>query len=80
MPTVLNVAMPLEAVAVAVPTTVPPVLTVMVTTALLPVTVLPYASCIATTGCVVNAAPLTDPAADVESASRLAVPADGVMD
>jgi len=44
MPTVLNVATPLDAIAVAVPTTVPPVLTVIVTTALLPVTVLPRES------------------------------------
>jgi hypothetical protein len=81
MPTVLNVATPLDAVSVAVPTTVPLSLTVIVTTELLSVvTVLPDVSWIATTGCVVNAAPLMEPAADVDSASWLAVPAAGVMD
>jgi hypothetical protein len=44
MPTVPKVATPLDAVAVAVPTTVPPAFTVIVTTALLPVTVLPNES------------------------------------
>jgi hypothetical protein len=44
MPTVLKVATPLDAVAVAVPTTVPLSLTVIVTTALLPVVVLPNES------------------------------------
>jgi len=80
MPTVLKVATPLDAVAVAVPTTVPPLLTAIVTTALLPVTVFPPASRIATTGCVVNAAPLIAPAAGLVSASRLAVPTVGVID
>ena len=64
MPTVENVATPLEAVAVAVPTTEAPVPTVMVTTLLLSlVSVLPPESRIATTGWVVNAAPLAEPAA-----------------
>ncbi len=81
IPTVLKVATPLKAVAVAVPTTIPLSLTVIVTTELLSVvTVFPDASWIATTGCVVNADPLAAPAADVESASRLAVPAVGVID
>ena len=50
MPTSEKVATPLEAVAVAVPTTKAPLLTVMVTTLLLLVTVLPPESCTATTG------------------------------
>jgi hypothetical protein len=81
MPTSLKLATPLEAVAVAVPTTVPLELTVIVTTELLSVVIVfPYASWIATTGCVVNASPLAAPAADVVSASRLAVPTVGVID
>ena len=73
IPTVLKVATPLDAVAVAVPTTVPPLLTVIVTTALLPVTVLPDASCIAIKGWVEKAAPLAAPAAEVANPSLLGV-------
>jgi len=73
MPTVLKVATPLDAVAVAVPTTVPPLLTVIVTTALLPVTVLPDASCIVIAGWVEKAAPLTAPVAAVFRPSLLGV-------
>jgi hypothetical protein len=69
MPTPLKVATPATAFTVIVPTVVAPVFTVIVTAAVLPVTVLPTASRTVTTGWVVNAAPLTDPAADVESAS-----------
>ena len=65
MPTPVNVATPRNAVAVAVPTTVTPALTLIVTTLLLVVTVLPPASCTATTGCVVKAAPFAAPAAFV---------------
>ena len=80
MPTVLKVAAPLDAAAVAVPTTVPPALTVIVTTALLLVTVFPPESRMVTTGCVVNAAPLTAPAAEVVRANCVAVPTVGVID
>ena len=65
MPTSVKVAMPLTALTVAVPTVVAPVLTVMVTEAVLVVTVLPEASLIVMTGWVVNANPLGAPAAEV---------------
>ncbi len=65
MPTLVKVAMPLIALTVAVPTVVAPVLTVMVTEAVLVVTVLPEASLMVMTGWVVNANPLGAPAAEV---------------
>jgi len=66
---------------VAVPTTVAPVLAVIVITVeLFEVTVFPEASLMAITGCVENAAPLAAPAADVVSASAAAAPAEGVID
>ena len=72
IPTVVNVATPPTAATVAVPTTVAGEFTVMVTDAVLVVTVLPPASWTVTTGCVVNAAPLGAPAAGVVSASLAA--------
>jgi hypothetical protein len=75
MPTPLNVAMPETAATVVVPSVVAPMLTVIVTEALLAVTTLPDPSLIATTGCVVNAAPLAEPAALVVNASCVAEPA-----
>ena len=65
MPTPVKVATPLIALMVAVPTVVAPALTVMVTEAVLVVTVLPAASLIVMTGWVVNANPLGAPAAEV---------------
>ena len=64
MPTPENAATPLTAVTVAVPTVVPLPLTVMVTEAVLLVTVLPKASLMVITGWVVKAEPLTLPAAE----------------
>ena len=63
IPTFEKLAIPLTAVTVAVPTMLAPVLTVIVTALVLPVTVFPWASRIATTGCVTKAAPVFDPAA-----------------
>ena len=65
MPTLVKVAMPFTALTVAVPTVVAPLLTVMVTEAVLVVTVLPEASLMVITGWVVNAKPLGAPAAEV---------------
>ena len=65
MPTSEKVATPLEALTVVVPTVVPLPLTVMVTEAVLLVTMLPKVSLIVTTGWVVNAEPLALPAAAV---------------
>ena len=79
MPTLLKVAMPLIALIVAEPIMVAPVLTVMVTAAVLVVAVLPEASLIVMTGWVVNAEPLTLPAAGVLSVAWVAVPKVGVM-
>ena len=79
MPTLVKVATPAEALTVVVPTVVAPVLTVMVTEAVLLVTVLPKASLIVTTGCVVNADPLELPAAWVLSVAWVAVPKVGEM-
>ena len=56
------------------PTMVAPLLTVMVTEAVLLVTVLPKASLMVITGWVVNAEPLTLPAAGVLSVAWVAVP------
>ena len=79
MPTLVKVAMPLTALTVAVPTVVAPVLTVMVTEAVLVVTVLPEASLIVMTGWVVNAEPLAEPAALVDSVAWVGRPKVGVM-
>ena len=79
MPTLVKVAMPLIALTVAVPTVVAPVLTVMVTEAVLVVTVLPEASLMVMTGWVVNANPLAEPAALVDSVAWVAAPKVGVM-
>ena len=79
MPTSVKVAIPLEALTVAVPTVVPLPLTVMVTEAVLLVTVLPAASWMVMTGWVVNAEPLALPFAEVVSVARVAVPKVGVM-
>ena len=65
MPTLVKVAMPLIALMVAEPIMVAPLLTVIVTAAVLVVTVLPEASLIVMTGWVVNANPLGAPAAEV---------------
>ena len=65
MPTLVKVAMPLTALTVVVPTVVAPLLTVMVTDAVLVVTVLPKASLMVMMGCVVKAKPLGAPAAEV---------------
>ena len=74
MPTLVKVAMPLIALMVAEPIMVAPVLTVMVTAAVLVVTVLPEASLIVMTGWVLKAKPLVLPAAGVESVAWVAVP------
>jgi hypothetical protein len=69
MPTPLKVATPATAFTVTVPTVVAPVFTDIVTSAVLPVTVLPTASRTVTTGWVVKAAPVVAPAAEVVSAN-----------
>ena len=74
MPTLVKVAMPLIALMVAEPIMVAPLLTVMVTAAVLVVTVLPEASLIVMTGWVLKAKPLVLPAAGVESVAWVAVP------
>ncbi|MFM8352740.1 MAG: hypothetical protein ACKN9D_16960, partial [Actinomycetales bacterium] len=79
MPRLVNVATPLDAVAVEVPTIVAPLLTDAVTARVLDVTVLPPASWIATTGWVVNAEPEIAPLAAVVMPSLLAAPAVTVM-
>ena len=79
MPTPEKVAMPLEALTVAVPTVVPLPLTVIVTEAVLVVTVLPKASLMVMMGWVVNAEPLTLPVAEGERVACVAVPKIGVM-
>ena len=78
MPTPEKVATPATALTVAVPTVVPLPLTDMVTAAVLLVTVLPKASLIVITGCVVNAEPLALPAAEVPSVNWVAAPATTV--
>ena len=78
IPTVVKVAVPLVVVTLAVPTTVAPTEAVIVTV-LLAVTRLPL-SLIVTTGCVVNAAPFTDPAAAVVKVNALAGPSLAVID
>ena len=79
IPTFVNVATPLVAATVAVPTIVAPELTVIVTAAVALTTVLTPASWTFTTGCVVNAAPLAAPAALVVSTSCVADPTAVVM-
>ncbi len=79
MPTSVKVAIPLEALTVAVPTVVPLPLTVMVTEAVLVVTMLPKVSLMVMMGWVVNAEPLALPFADVVSVARVARPKVGVM-
>ncbi len=79
MPTSEKVAMPATAVTVAVPTVVPLPLTVMVTEAVLVVTMLPKVSLMVMMGWVVNAEPLALPFAEVVSVARVAVPKVGVM-
>ncbi len=74
MPTLVKVAMPLTALTVVVPSVVAPLLTVMVIAAVLLVTVLPKASLMVMTGWVVNAEPLAEPAALVDSVAWVAVP------
>ena len=71
--------MPLTALTVVVPTVVAPVLTVIVTAAVLVVTVLPDASLMVMTGWVVNANSLAEPAALVDSVAWVAAPKVGVM-
>ena len=70
IPRVLNVAIPLDAFTDAVPTELPPALTVAVTAADEPDTKLPAESSTRTTGCVVNAAPDAVPCACVVSDSE----------
>ena len=79
MPTLVKVATPFTAFTVAVPTVVPLPLTVMVTVAVLLVIVLPNASWMVTTGCVVNADPLALPAGAVVRTACVAVPKVGVI-
>ena len=79
MPTSEKVATPATAVTVAVPTVVPLPLTVMVTEAVLVVTMLPKVSLMEIMGWVVKAEPLALPFAEVVSVARVAVPKVGVM-
>ena len=79
MPTSEKVATPATELTVVVPTVVAPVLTVMVTEAVLVVTVLPKASLMVMMGWVVKAKPLALPAAAVDSVAWVAVPKVGVM-
>ena len=71
--------MPATALMVVVPSVVPPMLTVMVTEAVLFVTMLPAASLMVMMGWVVNAEPLALPNAGVVSVAWVAVPKVGVM-
>ena len=79
MPTPEKVAMPATALMLAVPTVAPLPLTVMVTEAVLLVTMLPKASLMVMTGWVVNAEPLAKPAAEVVSVAWVVMPKVGVM-
>ena len=79
MPTSEKVATPATALTVVVPTVVPLPLTVMITEAVLVVTMLPKVSLMVMTGWVVNAEPLALPAAAVVSIARVAMPKVGVM-
>ena len=79
IPTLVKVAMPLTALTVAVPTVVQLPLTVMITEAVLVVTMLPKASLMVIMGWVVKAEPLALPFAEVVSVARVAMPKVGVM-
>ena len=79
MPTSVKVATPATAVTVVVSTVVPLLLTVMVTEAVLVVTMLPKVSLMVIMGWVVNAEPLALPFAEVVSVARVAMPKVGVM-
>jgi len=79
MPTSEKVATPFVALTVVVPTVVPLPLTVMVTEAVLVVTMLPKVSLMLIMGWVVNANPLALPFAAVVSVARVARPKVGVM-
>ena len=79
MPTSEKVATPATALTVVVPTVVPLPLTVMVTEAVLVVTMLPKVSLMVIMGWVVKAEPLALPAAEVISVARVAIPKVGVM-
>jgi len=79
MPTSEKVATPATALTVVVPTVVPLPLTVMVTEAVLVVTMLPKVSLMVMTGWVVKAEPLALPFAEVVSVARVAMPKVGVM-
>jgi len=79
MPTPANVAMPATALTVAVPIVLAPELTVMVTAAVLVVTMLPAASLMVMMGWVVKAEPLALPFAEVVSVAWVARPKVGVM-
>jgi hypothetical protein len=72
IPTFVKVALPEDAVTVEVPTTVAPALTVIVTCCEELATLVPAASRICTTGCVVKADPLAAVAASVVNTSWLA--------
>ena len=74
MPTLVNAAIPATALMVLLPRVVAPLLTVIVTKAVLLVTVLPKASLMVITGWVVNAEPLALPAAEGVSVALVAVP------
>ena len=82
MPTPEKAAIPFTTLLVLVPTVVAlpsPPLTVMVTEAVLLVTVLPKVSLMVMMGWVVNAEPLALPFAAVVSVARVARPKVGVM-
>ena len=79
MPTSEKVATPAIALTVVVPTAVPLPLTVMVTEAVLVVTMLPKVSLMVIMGWVVKAKPLALPFAEVVSIARVARPKVGVM-
>ena len=82
MPTLVKVATPATALMVVLPTmeaSPSPPLTVMVTEAVLVVTMLPKVSLIVITGWVVNAEPLAEPTALLVSVTWVAVPKVGVM-
>ena len=71
--------MPATALTVVLPTVVPLPLTVMVTEAVLLVTMLPKASLMVMMGWVVNAEPLALPFAEVVNVAWVAMPKVGVM-
>jgi len=79
IPTSEKVATPATALTVAVPTVVPLPLTVMITEAVLVVTMLPKVSLMLIMGWVVNAEPLAAPTAWVVSEAWVAVPKVGAM-